>query len=59
VKRFDEQYISGWHDLSDPEVFRLLKLAREDLNKAVQNRRKVQQRYPGMIERIINISDRH
>ena len=59
MKRFDDQYISGWHDSSDPEVSRLLKLAREDLNKAEQKRRKVQQRYAGMIERIINISDRH
>jgi hypothetical protein len=59
VKRFDDQYLSGWQDSSDPDISRLLKLAREDLNKAEQKRRKVQQRYAGMIERIINISDRH
>lgn len=59
MKRFDDQYLSGWSDSTDPDISRLLKLAREDLNKAEQKRRKVQQRYGRMIDRVINISDRH
>ena len=59
MKRFDDQYLSGWHDSSDPEIARLLKLAREDLNKAEKKRRAVQERYSQMIDRVINISDRH
>jgi len=59
MKRFDDQYLSGWHDSSDPDIARLLQLARQDLNRAEQKRRSVQQRYARMVDRVWDISDRH